>query len=76
MASIPASIAAASYDHGTRVVAFSAKDTTEKRAASGPRENMCTSSLAKAFTPLGPFIEPTGKGSFIETLSSITRAKS
>jgi len=76
MASIPASISDASYDHGTRVVAFAAKDTTEKRAASGPRENMCTRSLAKAFSPLGPSIEPLGRGFFIEPLSSITRAKS
>ena len=76
MASIPASISDASYDHGTRVVAFAAKDTTEKRAASGPRENMCTRSLAKAFSPLGPSIEPLGLGFFIEPLSSITRAKS
>ena len=64
------------YDHLTRVVAFSAKDTTEKRAASAPRENMDTSSLAKAFSPLGPSIEPSGRGSFIEPLSSSTRAKS
>ena len=76
MASIPASISDASYDHGTRVVAFAAKDTTEKRAASGPRENMCTRSLAKAFSPLGPSNEPLGRGLFIEPLSSITRAKS
>ena len=38
IASIPALISAALYDHGTRVVAFAAKDTTEKRTASMPRE--------------------------------------
>ena len=69
ISSIPALISASLYDHGTRVVAFAAKDTTEKRAASSPRENMCTSSLAKAFTLSGP-------ASLIEPLSSITREKS
>eukprot|EP00964_Phaeocystis_antarctica_P132775 scaffold96878_cov45-Phaeocystis_antarctica.AAC.1 len=38
ISSIPLLIAAASYDHGTRVVASVAKDTTEKRAASSPRK--------------------------------------
>ena len=37
---------------------------------------MCTRSLAKAFSPSGPSIEPLGLGLFIEPLSSITRAKS
>ena len=37
---------------------------------------MCTRSLAKAFSPLGPFIEPLGLGLFIEPLSSSTRTKS
>jgi hypothetical protein len=69
MASIPALISASLYDHGTRVVAFAAKDTTEKRVAFSPRENMCTSSLAKAFSKLEPAF-------FIEPLSSITREKS
>ena len=73
---IPALIWAASCDHGTRVVASDAKDTTEKRAASAPREYWFTSSLAKAFSPLGPSIEPSGKGFFIEPLSSSTRMKS
>ena len=74
--SIPALIWAESCDHATRVVASDAKDTTEKRAASTPRANWFTSSLAKAFSPLGPSIEPSGKGFFIEPLSSSTRAKS
>jgi len=74
--SIPALISAASYDHGTRVVASVAKDTTEKRAASSPREYRFTSCLAKAFSPPGPSIEPLGRGFFIEPLSSSTRAKS
>jgi hypothetical protein len=69
--SIPALITAASYDHGTRVVAFSAKDTTEKRAASAPRKYRFTSSLAKAFSPPGPSMT-----FFTEPLSSSTRAKS
>ena len=69
ISSIPALISASLYDHGTRVVAFAAKDTTEKRVAFSPRENMCTSSLAKAFTSSGPT-------SLIEPLSSITREKS
>ena len=74
--SIPALISAALYDHGTRVVASDAKDTTEKRTASTPRKYWFTSCLAKAFSPLGPSIEPSGKGFFIEPLSSSTRAKS
>ena len=74
--SIPALIRTGSYDHGTRVVASLAKDTTEKRAASAPRENMCTSSLAKAFIPLGPSNEPSGRGFFIEPLLSSTREMS
>ena len=74
--SIPALISAALYDHGTRVVASAAKDTTEKRAASMPRAYWFTSCLAKAFSPPGPSIEPTGRGFFIEPLSSSTRAKS
>ena len=74
--SIPALIWAASYDHRTRVVASDAKDTTEKRAASAPREYWFTSSLAKAFSPLGPSIEPWGGGLCIEPLSSSTRMKS
>eukprot|EP00964_Phaeocystis_antarctica_P093132 scaffold60026_cov55-Phaeocystis_antarctica.AAC.2 len=36
--SIPALITAVLYDHGTRVVASVAKDTTEKRPASSPRK--------------------------------------
>merc|ERR1719149_120913 len=74
--SIPALIWAESCDHATRVVASDAKDTTEKRAASTPRANWFTSSLAKAFSPPGPSIEPTGLGFFIEPLSSSTRTKS
>ena len=74
--SIPALITAASYDHGTRVVASVAKDTTEKRAASSPSAYWLTSFLAKAFSPPGPSIEPSGLGLFIEPLSSSTRAKS
>ena len=35
--SMPALISAASYDHPTRVVASTAKDTTEKRTACTPR---------------------------------------
>ena len=69
--SIPAWITVALYDHGTRVVAFAAKDTTEKRAASTPREYWLTSCLAKAFSPPGPSIDL-----FIDSLSSSTRAKS
>jgi len=76
ISSIPALISAALYDHGTRVVAFAAKDTTEKRVASTPREYWFTSCLAKAFIPLGPSIEPSGRGFFIEPLSSSTRTKS
>ena len=38
MASMPALITVALYDHGTRVVASVMKDTTEKRAASSPRK--------------------------------------
>ena len=74
--SIPALITVALYDHGTRVVAFAAKDTTEKRVASTPREYWLTSCLAKALSPPGPSIEPAGGGFFIEPLSSSTRAKS
>ena len=74
--SIPALISAALYDHGTRVVAFAAKDTTEKRAAYVPRKYWLTSWWAKAFDPLAPSIEPSGGGVFIEPLSSSTRAKS
>ena len=74
--SIATSISDASYDHPTRVVAIDAKDTTEKRAFSGPREYWLTSLLAKAFSPLGPSIEPSGLGFFIEPLSSSSRAKS
>eukprot|EP00964_Phaeocystis_antarctica_P147015 scaffold113480_cov48-Phaeocystis_antarctica.AAC.2 len=76
IASIPTLISATSYDHGTRFVASVAKDTTEKRAASSPREYMFTSFFAKAFSPPGPSIEPSGRGIFIEPLSSSTRAKS
>ena len=57
-------------------MALDAKDTTEKRAAPTPRANWFTSILAKAFSPLGPSIEPTGLGFFIEPLSSSTRTKS
>ena len=64
--SIPALISATSYDHGTRVVASSAKDTTEKRVAFSPRKYWLTSCLAKAFDPPGPSIEPWGSGLFIE----------
>ena len=42
MASMPALITVALYDHGTRVVASVMKDTTEKRAASSPRKNSFT----------------------------------
>jgi hypothetical protein len=59
---------AASYDHGTRVVASVAKDTTEKRVASAPREYWPTSLRAKAFSPC--------MSDAIESLSSSTRAKS
>ena len=76
ISSIPALISAALYDHGTRVVAFDAKDTTEKRAASTPREYWFTSCLAKAFSPPAPSIEPSGSGFLIEPLSSSTRTKS
>ena len=76
MSSIPALITVTSYDHGTRVVALSAKDTTEKRAAYSPREYWLTSWWAKAFDPLAPSKEPSGRGFFIEPLSSSTRAKS
>jgi hypothetical protein len=68
ISSIPALIVAASYDHGTRVVASVAKDTTEKRVASAPREYWPTSLRAKAFSP--------GMPDAIELLSSSTRAKS
>eukprot|EP00964_Phaeocystis_antarctica_P104296 scaffold69445_cov118-Phaeocystis_antarctica.AAC.1 len=64
------------YDHPTRVVAFSAKDTTEKRAFPGPRAYWLTSWWAKAFDPWGPSIEPSGLGFFIEPLSSSNSAKS
>eukprot|EP00964_Phaeocystis_antarctica_P161757 scaffold134300_cov66-Phaeocystis_antarctica.AAC.1 len=37
---------------------------------------MFTSFLARAFSPPGPSIEPSGFGFFIEPLSSSTRAKS
>ena len=74
--SIPALIADALYDHRTRVVAFAAKDTTEKRPASMPREYWVTNCLAKAFSPWVPSMEPWGLGFFIEPLSSSTRAKS
>ena len=77
MLSIPLSISYLSYDQSTRLVAFSANDTTEKRDAFMPRGNMSTSPLAKAFDPLGPSMEPLGLGlSFIEPLSSSNRAKS
>eukprot|EP00964_Phaeocystis_antarctica_P090741 scaffold58106_cov55-Phaeocystis_antarctica.AAC.3 len=36
--SIPASISVSFIDHGTRIVALSAKDTTEKRAMPSPRK--------------------------------------
>ena len=74
--SIAALISSALSDHPTRVVAFAAKDTTEKRVASMPREYWLTSFLAKAFNPPAPSIEPSGRGFFIEPLSSSTRAKS
>ena len=75
--SMPALMVPASYDHVTRVVALSEKDTTEKRAVSTPRANWFTSSLAKAFSPLGPSIEPPlSLGFCIEPLSSSTRMKS
>ena len=76
ISSIPLLISDSLYDHPTRVVAFAAKDTTEKRAASSPRKYWFTSFLAKAFSPPGPSIEPSGRGFFIEPLSSSTRAKS
>ena len=50
-----------------------AKDTTAKRAAFSPREYWLTSCFAKAFSPPGPSIEPSGGGFFIEPLSSSTR---
>ena len=75
--SMPALMVPVSYDHVTRVVASSEKDTTEKRAASTWRANWFTSSLAKAFSPWGPSIEPpVALGFFIEPLSSSTRMKS
>ena len=74
--SIPALIAAASWDQPTRVVASVAKDTTEKRTASAPREYWLTSFFAKAFSPPAPSIEPWGLGLFIEPLSSSTNMKS
>jgi len=52
--SIPASIAAASIDHGTRIVASPAKDTTEKRAADSPRKYWLTSCLAMSLSPFVP----------------------
>merc|ERR1712086_1200623 len=73
---MPALMLAYSYDHDTRIVASSAKDTTEKRAAFMPSANWFTSSLAKAFSPPGPSIEPMGLGFFIEPLSSSTGTKS
>eukprot|EP00964_Phaeocystis_antarctica_P022309 scaffold12374_cov60-Phaeocystis_antarctica.AAC.3 len=76
ISSIPVLITAASYDHGTRVVASAAKDTTEKRAAFTPSEYWLTSCLAKAFDPLAPSMEPSGLGFFIEPLSSSSSAKS
>ena len=77
MASIPSLISVSSYDHGTRVVAFAANDTTEKRDAFTPRgRNIVTSFLAKAFDPPGPSKEPSGSGLVIEKLSSSNRAKS
>ena len=76
ISSIPLLISDSLYDHPTRVVAFAAKDTTEKRAASSPRKYWFTSFLAKAFSPPGPSIEPSGRGFFIEPLSSSTKAKS
>ena len=42
-------MSAALCDHGTRIVALAAKDTTEKRAASSLRGYRFTSSWAKAF---------------------------
>ena len=74
--SIPALITVTLYDHATRIVAFPAKDTTAKRVAFSPREYWLTSCFAKAFSPPGPSIEPSGGGFFIEPLSSSTRAKS
>ena len=56
ISSMPTLISVASYDHGTRVIASVAKDTTEKRVAS--REYWLTSCLAKAFSPPVPSIEP------------------
>ena len=74
--SMPALIKTSLVDHATRVVASVAKDTREKRAASAPRAYRFTSCLAKAFIPLGPSIEPSGRGFLIEPLSSSTRMKS
>ena len=76
ISSMPALMLAYSYDHDTRIVASDAKDTTEKRAAFTPSANWFTSSLAKALSPPGPSIEPSGVGFFIEPLSSSTRMKS
>ena len=73
---MPALIKTSLVDHATRVVASVAKDTREKRAASAPRAYRFTSCLAKAFIPLGPSIEPSGRGFLIEPLSSSTRMKS
>eukprot|EP00964_Phaeocystis_antarctica_P003679 scaffold1976_cov56-Phaeocystis_antarctica.AAC.2 len=72
--SIPSSISVSFIDHGTRIVALSAKDTTEKRAILSPMKKWFTSSLAKAFSPPGPSM--TSGGPFIEPLSSSTRMKS
>ena len=54
IASIPASIAAESIDHATRIVASPAKETIEKRAADWPRKYWLTSCLAMAFSPFVP----------------------
>eukprot|EP00964_Phaeocystis_antarctica_P111114 scaffold75408_cov65-Phaeocystis_antarctica.AAC.1 len=59
MSSIPSLISDSLYDHPTRLVAFAANDTTEKRDAFTPRgRNMLTSLWAKAFDPPGPSKEP------------------
>ena len=76
ISSIPSLISDVLYDHPTRVVALAAKDTTEKRTANSPTEYWLTSCLAKAFDPLAPSSEPSGRGFFIEPLSSSNRTKS
>ena len=69
-------MSAALCDHDTRVVALAAKDTTEKRAASSPREYRFTSSLARAIAASIRLSELLVSVFFIEPLSSIINTKS